>query len=775
MPAIDIYNLLLQYIVAGQTVDPTIVTTIIADNGVEVCSAIQTDIVAANGTATSIQQVVDTTATEVVTSGSSLLAVDVGVAGAAIAPALGVAAGVGLYNLAPEFWTDVSNTLVDAGCTIGGKVISFFNSDGQQSYPSTVINIIKNALIEAGIFEVNYEMPELTAAFNFKYGNRSDTVTLDRYNQFKNLVRTNFVSSYVSSGIEYFVEWSECSFRLNGVYYKPDIIRSLLYYSGNNSNYGITYLLTFSDTSMVNNTYTLVDKNGNNVGATYLSFTTFEVPIDGTFYPKIAVATTQITNNDYYRTYYNLPQPNQLPSGSAALAHIFTAIMLMMSGSSPNLQPDATYPSSSSSVETTYPTWDPTIIPGVSGATLPVEYPWELPDQQQAQNPEPVPSTDPEKWWDSIKDQFILPTPSPDPEPGPINPQPVPEPDPDPVPEPEPVPTPGDMPSTPDPIDPNPEPGSDLTPVVPILPDTHPSNALFTVYHPTNAQLNSLGRYLWSTSIIDQIQKIWQNPLEGIISLKKIYATPTDGSPQFIMLGNILTDIPAPVITTQFQTIDCGSVSIPEEKQNSTDYSPYTSVHLYLPFIGIVELDTSEVMNSMLHIIYGVDFYTGTCLAQVFVSRNPDILVEKILYQFSGNCAQEIPLTASTSMGLANALVTLGASAISIASGGALGAAAATSAIGHSLSHELVHVGHSGSLSSNAGIMGQKKPYVIVGRRHQYDANQYNSFWGYPCNTTCFLGNCSGYTRVKAINLQTAATQEEKDEIEQLLKDGVIF
>ena len=62
----------------------------------------------------------------------------------------------------------------------------------------------------------------------------------------------------------------------------------------------------------------------------------------------------------------------------------------------------------------------------------------------------------------------------------------------------------------------------------------------------------------------------------------------------------------------------------------------------------------------------------------------------------------------------------------------------------------------------------------MFSRRANYDASMYSEQYGYPANTTVYLGNCSGYTKVKNIHLQTGATEDERNEILQLLSTGVI-
>ena len=107
-----------------------------------------------NGATTEVSQLTVGEGAAATASGVGLLAMDVGTAGAAIAPALGVLAGVGLYNLAPEFWTNVSNKLVAAGQTVAGKVRAFLDGDTKQVYLSQeTVEIFKESFIEEGIFD----------------------------------------------------------------------------------------------------------------------------------------------------------------------------------------------------------------------------------------------------------------------------------------------------------------------------------------------------------------------------------------------------------------------------------------------------------------------------------------------------------------------------------------------------------------------------------------------------------------------------------------------
>ena len=198
-------------------------------------------------------------------------------------------------------------------------------------------------------------------------------------------------------------------------------------------------------------------------------------------------------------------------------------------------------------------------------------------------------------------------------------------------------------------------------------------------------------------------------------------------------------------------------------------------MQIYLPFIGIAEIDTNEFMNGTISVKYKVDVYTGSCIAEVKCTRAGDMPDGAILYTYNGNCSQQLPLTSGDQKGLLQGLISAAGLGLSVASGGALTAISAAGMLNANISREMCHVAHSGNLSSNAGIMGQKKPYVILNRKRAYNANNYNAMYGYPVNKSIYPGNHSGYFRMKAGRLRTAATEEEKNEILELLKKGVIL
>lgn len=295
-----------------------------------------------------------------------------------------------------------------------------------------------------------------------------------------------------------------------------------------------------------------------------------------------------------------------------------------------------------------------------------------------------------------------------------------------------------------------------------ILP-TQSASSLWAIYNPTLTQLNSLGAWLWSTNFIDQILKIFNDPMQAIIGLHKVYATPNISGSGNIKVGYLDSGVSSNIVGNQYTYIDCGTVSLREYYGNILDYSPYTTVQLYLPFIGIVSLDIADVSRSSITVKYGVDVLTGACLASVSVQRDN---AGGVLYQYSGNCACQYPLSSGSYMGMVTGAL------------GAIGSLARGNIIGTGLSVAGMHtnIERSGGFSGNAGAMGIKKPYLIISRPQSAMNNGFPSIQGYPSNYFTRLGDCTGFTQVAECHVENiSATDKELDKIKDLLKEGVIL
>ena len=312
-------------------------------------------------------------------------------------------------------------------------------------------------------------------------------------------------------------------------------------------------------------------------------------------------------------------------------------------------------------------------------------------------------------------------------------------------------------------------------------------SGLIHVYNPTPQELINFGKWMWVHVQDGSYERLWNNPFDGVIGAFELYAKPTTEGTDVIRSGFLASDISAKLVRVRYTTINCGSIAVPEYYGNYLDYAPYTKVHAYLPFIGIVELNSDDIIGHGVNITYHIDAYNGSCIAQINVAKEN---YTNTMYQFSGSCSVEMPLAGGSQASIKAALMFAGATSISSTIGGIasmlnftpsgivggigqiLGGRAQAAAQSVSAKSS---VQHSGMCGDSCGAMGIKKPYLMIKRPVQKGVVNYNEIYGFPAHKAVRVGACKGFLRVLEVHVESShATNEEKAKIEQMLKEGII-
>ena len=333
---------------------------------------------------------------------------------------------------------------------------------------------------------------------------------------------------------------------------------------------------------------------------------------------------------------------------------------------------------------------------------------------------------------------------------------------------------------------------SDTIPTPSLPSSISTGSGLFTAYNPDASQLASFANSLWSTqyTTFDELFKILfgGDAFNAIIGIHLLPVQPSTGSSRSIKLGNWDSNVSAPVITNQYVKVQFGNLMLPEYWGNSIDYSPYTRIQLALPYIGIVDVDTDDVLGSNNKLDYNIDVLSGAICATLQCSKGN---LNSVIYQWSGSCAVELPVTGanynsmlSTSLGAAlgsGAMASKVMSAV-IASGGGspitagvVSAGAIAGAASTIYGSSKGKVQRSGAFGANSGALGIMTPYFIITRPVQSVPASWQADKGYPANISAQLSTLLGYTEVSEINLECSGTEAEKKEIIDLLKKGVLF
>lgn len=312
---------------------------------------------------------------------------------------------------------------------------------------------------------------------------------------------------------------------------------------------------------------------------------------------------------------------------------------------------------------------------------------------------------------------------------------------------------------------------------------------LVTLFKPTAAELNDLSNYLWTnmSDFIDNLNKLFVNPMDYIISLGIFPCNPDTGTSRAINVGNVTTEITMAPVISQWCDVNCGVINLAEYWGSALDYNPNTKISLFLPFIGSVSLNTDEVMNKNIGVQYRIDLLSGQCVA--LVTSNGDTY-----YQYSGHCSCSVPITGSdwsriytAAIGAIGAVATgaiagisSGAAAGAVTSSGLPSTGITASGIANTIDNTVsqvmggkLSINHSGSNMGSAGILGMRTAYLLIEYPNQSLADNYKHFVGYPSNIAYTLGQLSGYTEVEQVIIGISGTDLELAELIQALKGGV--
>ena len=305
-------------------------------------------------------------------------------------------------------------------------------------------------------------------------------------------------------------------------------------------------------------------------------------------------------------------------------------------------------------------------------------------------------------------------------------------------------------------------------------------------YKIDSANLKKVGQCLYGSTMLGFLQSLAVNPLDFIISLMVFPCSPNVGSSENIKLGGWLAaaaggaalgfDATGYKLANEFKVVDFGTLAIPENWGNFLDFSQ-TTIELYLPFIGSVNIDTSEVMGGTINIQYTIDFFTGMCVANVLCSRPNMVLPSgKVLnyvhaqHAYQGNCAIQIPLSAINYGSMVGSLINACTQGITNPVSGFAGVT--SDAIGGGFRP---NVTSKGNIVANAGFCSVLYPYVRITRPITAEPESYQKVMGLPSYINTTLGECQDLCVCDDIDLRgiAGATENELNKIRQMCKDGV--
>ena len=309
------------------------------------------------------------------------------------------------------------------------------------------------------------------------------------------------------------------------------------------------------------------------------------------------------------------------------------------------------------------------------------------------------------------------------------------------------------------------------------------SSNLIKAYNVGASEMSQFSSFLWSDNYTNSIIKNQNSPIDNI---QKCYLIPYEieesEEDYDLIVGNVAfknsndENIKCKKITKQFNEIDFGNIELKEYYGNFMDYD--SEIEIFLPFIGTQKLDIDDIMNATINLKYRYDILTGNCIAIITSVKSAfNTELNSVLYTFTGNIANDVPLTQQINQSMVNRnniMTEMLSNPFKMLGGIAtlLKEDITSSQYGNQYS---VH--HTGNLSSNNGFMGIYYPYLIIKRQINVNPQNYNNYNGLPTFYTSNLSDVKGYVEIdKIISTQPSNIPLPLwDDIIAKLKNGVII
>lgn len=193
------------------------------------------------------------------------------------------------------------------------------------------------------------------------------------------------------------------------------------------------------------------------------------------------------------------------------------------------------------------------------------------------------------------------------------------------------------------------------------------------------------------------------------------------GFDESIILANQQLNVTAKTIKTDELKLNLGSITVPYKYHNSLDFMD-TDVKLYLPYIEPISLNNEYVIGQTIDIEYIIDLYSGTSTVNIKSSKT-DKVIDTRFFKLGRN----IPFTTNY--------------------------------------YRIIN-----NLSDVNGVNNNiDTAYIEVIRNKQPELKTFNNV----VEIEGILSNEKGFITVNEIELKTNATLQEKNDIINLLKNGV--
>lgn len=338
---------------------------------------------------------------------------------------------------------------------------------------------------------------------------------------------------------------------------------------------------------------------------------------------------------------------------------------------------------------------------------------------------------------------------------------------------------------------------SDVIPI-PTRPTLSPLSAgYFHAYHLTDpsVQLENIGDALFpqdpttQADIFQAINEIAQmvyynKQIDYVVDCHVIPCQPETGSFKPVKVGGrILTrevggqpvQITALEVTDGYVEYDCGTIEIDEYWRNFLDFSYGTKCKLFCPFVGYVDILPEFFNGGKLGVVYRFNVIDGTFMCYVTSTSSKSKLENSMIAQYSGCACMHIPLQSADYSRIIGGIVSTITTVAGATTGNAVVAGAGLVGSFPNIAGGRPTINSSNGYTASGSYLSNRTPYLIIERATSQFSKNYSNEIGLPLNVTLPLSSVQGFTIIENPVLNIDCTDEEYNEVVNLLKTGVIF
>lgn len=284
-------------------------------------------------------------------------------------------------------------------------------------------------------------------------------------------------------------------------------------------------------------------------------------------------------------------------------------------------------------------------------------------------------------------------------------------------------------------------------------------------------------------NILEYLSGIYGNIGNCLVGVRMYPFSVSSGDATDMILGRFNSQIELAKLDSSSNLVAHYRVDVKGYYGNFLDYAPYTKTYLWLPYIGLRELDTNIIIGKTLNIKYFCDFTTG--------GLDVYIMIDDTAYQmYSGRIGADIPYSLDGGLSVTdvaiNSAMTVGMSTAGSLVGGAVGAmvgGAISSAFTNPPQESQCQLSNGQPVNGN--VMNAPKNCQLIMHRPQYkEPSTYGKNIGFVCRKSYTLEDVNGFAIINNPKISYGNTknsdntivypsESEMAEIISLLESGV--